>query len=189
MHSDATLKPRSGGWIDTAAGPFHPADPRPEDIDITVIAGALANICRFGGHVSSFYSVAQHSVLCARQAPDELKLEALLHDAAEAYIGDMVTPLKREMITYRAREALIDGVIRERFRLPFPRSPIIKLIDEQMMVTEAALIHTGTSGWWRRDGQPRPFDITIDPWQPQRAGFEFLDFYRRLASIPLPAAA
>lgn len=180
---------RQGDWIDTAAGPFWPADPRPDDIDITVIASALSNLCRFGGHVVAFYSEAQHAVLCARQAPDDLKLEALLDGAAKAYIGSMVRPLKCELLAYRSWDARITRAIGERFNLPFPQSPIIRLIDEQMLVTEAALVHSGATGWWRRPGQPRPFDITIDPWDPERARYEFLDFYRRLLPAEAPAAA
>ncbi|RYF85792.1 MAG: hypothetical protein EOO03_12755, partial [Chitinophagaceae bacterium] len=64
------------------------------DININDIATALSRIPRFGGHTCAFYSVAQHSVLVAALAPDYLKKEALLHDAAEAYLGDVIKPLK-----------------------------------------------------------------------------------------------
>ncbi len=78
---------------------MNPLDASPEDIDPDDIAGALANICRFGGHSRAFYSVAQHSVIvCDLLAerggsPDEL-MAALLHDAAEAYLGDLPHPIK-----------------------------------------------------------------------------------------------
>lgn len=67
-----------------------------EDLDVTIddIARSLSMIARFNGHVSKFYSVAQHSVLLSRLAPDDLKMAALLHDASEAYLGDIVAPLK-----------------------------------------------------------------------------------------------
>lgn len=68
--------------------------PRPEDIDIKDIAAGLSKICRFGGQCQEFYSVAQHSVLVAHLASPPLSAVGLLHDAAEAYLGDVVKPLK-----------------------------------------------------------------------------------------------
>ena len=78
-----------------------------EDVDILDIAHALSMVCRFGGHVPRHYSVAEHCLLVAQLVPDELKLAALLHDAAEAYVGDMVSPLKRLLPHYRAMETNI----------------------------------------------------------------------------------
>ncbi len=85
----SSTRPEPGPFIQTLTGRrVNPLDAAPEDIDPEDIAGALANICRFGGHCNAFYSVAQHSVivcdlLAERGAtPDEL-LAALLHDAAE----------------------------------------------------------------------------------------------------------
>lgn len=69
-------------------------DPHPHMIDIEDIAMALSNICRFGGHCRQHYNVAQHSVFVCALAPDHLKKEALLHDASEAYVGDVIKPLK-----------------------------------------------------------------------------------------------
>ncbi len=56
-----------------------------DDIDINDIAVSLSNICRFAGHLSHFYSVAQHAVLCSQLVPQEFAFEALMHDATEAY--------------------------------------------------------------------------------------------------------
>ncbi len=66
----------------------------PDSIDILDIAHALSKICRFGGHTNRFYSVAQHSIIVAHLVPDDCKKAALLHDASEAYLGDVVKPLK-----------------------------------------------------------------------------------------------
>lgn len=95
----------------TASGyPFWSLDPRPEDIRIEDIAAHLSRICRFGGALKEkafnaagsyefieIYSVAQHSVLVSQRVPQEFALEALLHDAAEAYVGDMVKPVKASL--------------------------------------------------------------------------------------------
>lgn len=75
------------------------ANPSPDDIYINDIATALSRECRYAGHASHFYSVAQHSVLCSRIVHPNLAIEALLHDAAEAYIKDLPVSLKRMLQT------------------------------------------------------------------------------------------
>jgi 5'-deoxynucleotidase YfbR-like HD superfamily hydrolase len=68
--------------------------PTMDMIRLDDIALALSNICRFGGQIHSFYSVAEHTLLVWHLAPDHLKQVALLHDAAEAYVGDVIKPFK-----------------------------------------------------------------------------------------------
>jgi hypothetical protein len=86
---------RVGDWCQTFSGvEFYIQDPLPEDINIIDIAHALSHICRYNGHCSFHYSVAQHSALVAQLVPKEFALPALLHDAHEAYTGDIVSPLK-----------------------------------------------------------------------------------------------
>ena len=79
---------------------FDPFNPDPALIDLRDIAHALGNICRFGGHSRRYYSVAEHSILVASLVPEPLRLPALLHDAAEAYLGDIITPIKRWTTIY-----------------------------------------------------------------------------------------
>src|SRR5205085_1920126 len=75
---------------------FWPEDPSPRDVDIRDIAHGLARINRFNGRIKyDHYSVAQHSVLVSRLLPPPYKLFGLLHDAGEAYLGDLITPVKR----------------------------------------------------------------------------------------------
>ena len=98
---------------------FYPAQPDAEGICIEDIAHALSFLCRGNGHVSKFWSVAQHCILCAREAaarewPDRLVLACLLHDASECYLSDVPRPFKKEMPTYREHEARLLNMIYER---------------------------------------------------------------------------
>ena len=96
---------RKGDWFVTYSGKqFWPLDPQPQDVCVRDIAHHLSLVCRFGGAVRTHYSVAQHSLIVADILPPRLKLRGLLHDATEAYVGDMVRPLKRFMPDYREVE-------------------------------------------------------------------------------------
>src|SRR5690349_18842227 len=101
---------RTGDWIATFTGKrWFLTDPDPADVDIDDIAHALSMICRFGGHTKQFYSVAEHSVRVANAM--EIAgcgalacLHGLIHDAPEAYLGDIVRPLKYSLTDYRVWE-------------------------------------------------------------------------------------
>ncbi|TKI02119.1 HD family hydrolase, partial [Martelella alba] len=124
-------------WITTFSGRhFDYADPDINSICITDIIHALSNECRYAGHCSQFYSVAQHSVLTSMIVPPAFALEALLHDAAEAYCKDIPAPLKRLLPDYHAVENRVDAVIRRRFGLPEAMSPEVKRADLIMLATE-----------------------------------------------------
>ena len=113
-------------------------DPRMEQIDIDDIAWGLSSICRYSGHTSHFYSVAQHSVLVSKMVPQEgdLPLWGLLHDAAEAYLGDVVAPLKILLPQYRTIEDNLEKIIYESVNLWGPRPAIVKEVDLRMLATE-----------------------------------------------------
>lgn len=117
-----------------------PMDPRPWDINITDIVHALSNLCRFNGQCRQFYSVAEHSVLCSHLVPAEYALEALLHDATEAYCGDMVNPLKLCLPEFRHVERRLDRAIRTRFGLPAEMSEAVYLADGQMVHREFQML-------------------------------------------------
>lgn len=97
--------------------------PHPDDIDSLDIAHGLSQICRYNGRTPIFYSVAQHSLLVASLAahadePPTVTLAALLHDAAEAYTGDIIRPLKGLLHpTFHAHELAIETAIREKFSI------------------------------------------------------------------------
>lgn len=131
-----------GDWFYTHSGiKFYMLDPRVEDIDIHDIAHSLSHICRYGGHCPSFYSVARHSyyvALALKEYGKELALYGLLHDAAEAYIGDMIRPLKYSpgLEAYREAEDKVMAVICEKFGLPKEQPSEVKLMDDRIMMAE-----------------------------------------------------
>lgn len=115
----------------------HILNPTPDEIDIDDIAHALSMICRFTGHVSQFYSVAEHSLRVAKYASKPNKLWGLLHDASEAYLNDIASPFKRSypMVGYREIEDRFMSVIAVKYDLgPYPEE--IDQIDKMIVLTE-----------------------------------------------------
>jgi hypothetical protein len=108
----------------------------PDDFDIVDIASALSKECRFAGHCHEFYSVAQHSFEMSSMVHPDFSMEALLHDASEAYLKDIPSPLKRMLPDYQELERRIDSVIRIKFNLPPIMSPEIKKADADILKIE-----------------------------------------------------
>lgn len=133
LNTKRAIKTYSGHYIDVF-------NPDPDAIDIRDIAHALSLTARWGGHTKSFYSVGSHSIWVAANLPDEFKLEGLLHDAAEAYIGDMPKPIKRHLPDFNALETILDKAIRSKFGLPLEMSPEVKKIDYKALEYEWANI-------------------------------------------------
>lgn len=112
-------------------------NPTADMINTGDIAHALSNTCRFNGHTSDFYSVAQHSLLVAVLAPKELRLEALLHDASEAYLGDVIKPLKNILgKTYTDLEDRFMEVIINKYGLDKQKLDSIKAYDKEALELE-----------------------------------------------------
>lgn len=125
-------------YIETRFGKkFHFLNPQPDEICIEDIAYSLSHLCRFNGHCSGFYSVAEHSVAVAALLPHELRLSGLLHDAAEAYLGDLASPIKQHMPQFQEMESVIFDVIDEKFKLNNSDSTLIKDADLQQLCTES----------------------------------------------------
>jgi hypothetical protein len=123
--------------IETASGKFFDfIDPDPDTVCIDDIAHALSNICRFTGHTRNFYSVAQHSVYASCIAPPALALAALMHDAPEAYIGDVSSPLKGLLSEYRNIERRVAHVVLGKFGLDPEMTAEVRRVDIVMLNTE-----------------------------------------------------
>jgi hypothetical protein len=144
-----------------SGGTFWPLDPEPDDIDPADIAHALAMVCRFGGHTSRFYSVAEHSFLISERVPTPLALWGLLHDAAEAYVGDMVRPLKYQLPDYRAVEAAIMDAVCYRFGLEPGCPPEVKAADVRMLATERLVLMAYPELPWTSLENVEPFRPSI----------------------------
>lgn len=136
---------RKGDYITTISGrKFWPLDPHPEDVDIHDIAWALSRICRFGGHTNSHYSVATHCTAVSLLVPEEDALWGLLHDASEAYVGDMVRPLKDGMDAYKQVENRVELVIANAFGLPLEMPESVHLADKRIVQAEKFLFTNQT---------------------------------------------
>ena len=176
--------PRVGDWILTHAGvEFYPFDSRPSEIVIEDIAHALANTCRFTGHVKSFYSVAQHSVLVSCVVPPEHALWGLLHDASEAYLADVARPVKMHptMDGYREAEKRIMAAVCERFDLPLVEPACVKDADTRMMVTEARDLMPPNAVWASYGVDPYE-NIHVSSWHPATARDIFLARFESLTT-------
>lgn len=104
-----------------------------EMITIEDIAHSLSMQCRFGGHLPRHYSVAQHSVECSWRVSEENALEALLHDASEAYMLDMPKPLKNLLPDYEKIEDELMGIIAEKYNFNHPLVKEVKVVDGEML--------------------------------------------------------
>lgn len=159
------------------------AAPSPDDIDIIDIAVALSRECRYAGHASHFYSVAQHSVLCSRLVQPELAIEALLHDAAEAYIKDIPTPLKRILPDYNVIEERFDIAIRRHFNLPETPSAAIKVADNILLVTEVRDLFPVGRVLHKVPIEAEPMSGRIWPLAPETAKDQFMDRFQHLVRL------
>ena len=168
-----------GPYIRTISGrQFFLREPSADQMYPTDIAHHLSGIYRYTG--ASRYSVAQHCVLAARMAhrfykdhPD-LPAQMLVHDVAEAYYGDMSSPLKSLNPAYKDLEKLADAAVEQRFGVRFVGVSLVKEIDDRMWLTESRQLF-GESAMQDYDGPLEPFPLTIPIWSPFEAETYWLD--------------
>lgn len=148
-------------WMQTFTGKrFFPVSPHPEDFDILDIAHSLSLQCRFNGHCLCFYSVAEHCVRCAEYLEVKtgsfmLAFWGLLHDAAEAYLGDIVRPLKLHLPEYeKIEENVAKTLIVDKFKLPWPMPPEVRDADDILLSTEKRDLLCPNPEQWKIDVIP-----------------------------------
>lgn len=153
-------------WIQTYTGKkFDVRQPRPEDVCWLDIAHSLAQQCRFNGHTKHFYSVAQHCYLMSLHIPPQFALYALLHDAAEAYIGDMPEPVKQLFPEFTVMEDMLLSCIYKAAGIPEPSAEALAAVKEydlRMLLTEKQQLLGESPEPWLVDGMGiEPMDIRI----------------------------
>ena len=172
--------PAPGPYLQSVSGRWvNPFDPDPEQLDAHDIARALGNQCRFGGHCRVFYSVAQHSVIVSelveqRGGDAEDVFAALMHDASEAYLGDMPHPIKHRSplgAAFKAAEAHLEAAIRDRFGIRAD-VPEIKRADRALLATERRVFSAESWHWPELDGV-EPLDFRLEAWPPDEAARAF----------------
>ncbi len=127
--------------IETFTGKYiNCGDPRQEDICIEDIAHGLSMECRFGRQLPEFYSVAQHSLLCAGLVEPEFAFAALMHDASKAYLGDMASPTKKQLPDYKRMEVKLMTAIAKKFGFEYPLCKEVKAADLEMLFLEHACL-------------------------------------------------
>lgn len=184
--NDSTERWSRGHWMQTFSGlAFYPLGPSVDDVVAMDIGHSLAMQCRYNGHVQRFYSVAEHCVLMSDWILEELTgiadderrhlaLWALLHDAAEAYVGDMVRPLKLHMPDFCKVDDAVTAIISRRFGARGETvPPEVKSVDTRILLDERAALLSVPPGDWAL-GDIRPLGVAIRGWAPSVAKWEYL---------------
>jgi 5'-deoxynucleotidase YfbR-like HD superfamily hydrolase len=175
-------------------------DPSPLDIEIEDIAHGLARVARWNGQTlgAHAFSVAQHSLvvedICRKLAPDwdkKRRLLALLHDAPEYVIGDMISPFKAALgFDYKAFEAKLEAAIHLRFGLPAHPPAAVKGVIKRADIICAYFEATQLAGFSEQEAKrffgapPRGMKIRLTP---QPTGQVQEAFLRRFRSLLDPA--
>lgn len=129
---------------------------KPENVSIEDIAHSLSFQCRFNGHTKRFYSVAEHSLVLRDLVREESgiqnldrRMAAMLHDAAECYLGDITKPVRKHLLISPSHEEQILRAIFDSFRVPFSAfDEELKTMDDALCIVEGFLLIGGM--YWSR---------------------------------------
>ena len=173
-------------WIQTVSGRKFPLlDIEPDVILIDDIAHALSMLCRFNGQCERFYSVAEHSVHVSYEIEPDLAMVGLMHDAAEAYLGDVPSPLKRELRDFKGIEDNLLRAIGVKFGFALPEEGTeegdeLKRADKQLLIDEKAAIMAPQPEPWPPGALPVKDPNRIEGWPPEIAKAKFLERFHEL---------
>ncbi|KWV42099.1 hypothetical protein AS026_21045 [Rhizobium altiplani] len=200
MTEDATIEKMRDSTIRRAIGPtillgsgayFDFQDPWNSSITIEDIAYGLAFEGRCSGQCYSrilqkrvFYSVAEHCVRMSWSVPNELALEALMHEVGEAVCGDMNAPLKSLNPSFKSIEKQCEAAILAKFGVAVTDPVEIKRADLRMLATERRDLLPWKGERWGIDDYAQPYDWEIIPWSPEVAAQTFLARYQQLMVKP-----
>lgn len=171
MSSDRT-------WIRTfTKRQFWPLAPRAEDVDIYDIAHSAACMNRYTGHTYMPYSVAQHACHVSDHLPEHLKYDGLMHDASEAYLVDVSTPVKRQLKEYGPAEERLMHVLAKVFGFNWPMLPEVKRMDTILLITEQRDLMEYINPDFPH---LQPLQRIIKPWGWRKSEREFLKRFHQL---------
>lgn len=176
MHIERTMR----NWIQTWSGKqFWPTAPRAEDVDIEDIAWMLAQQNRWKGATIVPYNIAQHSVYVSSISDSEYMLQGLLHDATEAYLGDMAGPIKSSFPDFVKAENALWEVIANKYGVPVELHPSVKRADLVLLNMESLALMRKPPVEWRQS-LPPPADFVIKVAGPSASAELFLERFKEL---------
>jgi 5'-deoxynucleotidase YfbR-like HD superfamily hydrolase len=139
----------------------------PEMIDINDIAHALPMIARWNGQIRTFYSVGAHSIQVSNRikhmgGTEQEQLQGLMHDASEAYLSDIPSPIKREFENVQAAEERLQEIIFEKFNLVWPMSELVHRADTDCLIHEAKELFVRKHDWVKDYAVSQDYDrVTV----------------------------
>jgi uncharacterized protein len=183
---------KKSSWLQTYSGQrVSVAEPSPDNISIQDIATAISKQCRFNGHCSEFYSVAEHCVrgskLAEKHFGKKVAKEFLMHDATEAYLGDLIKPVKVTMPFFQQVEEVFWKAIAKKFGLLVEQSEECHYLDKIMVTWEKRDLLPFSEHW------PRLPDIEVfnlerlNPWNWRKAETRYLQRFTELFGEPIEA--
>jgi uncharacterized protein len=163
-------------------------NPDPEQLCIEDIAHALAHTCRYTGHTQYFYSTAEHSIILVNYIWSNLgyskqdQFTMLMHDAAEAFLGDISSPLKALLPDYKKIEKNFEKVLANKFGFEYPLPDRLKQLDKRIILDEVKYLFAESVGNWEHDDY-EPLNVEIAGLSPDQAKRKFLYMFHNLKHL------